>query len=201
MTNEDDYIQDYLEFEDVDDMYEIDKPIEEQCLWIGKPHLLCYVIDRNYIIFMFFLLIFWHFDFNFNWYSFINYGILLYFIIHVINTFRYAKAIKYYITKTHLIVKIKKQYWAYSREYIAMRRQITNKFPKKMQFFFVFIGGFKQARVRQSIIEKLFDVKRVQFIKKNIYSPVFDSFHDIYMEKGNFRCIKDYEKVIKILEI
>jgi hypothetical protein len=201
VVNKDDYFQDYAEFDDVDNMYETDEPIEEQCLWIGKPHLLCYIIDRNYIIFMFFLLIFWHFDFDFRWYSFVNYGILLYFIIHVINTFRYAKTIKYYITKTHLIVKLEEQYWAYPRENIAIRRQKIKNFPKKAQFFFGLLGGFKQARVRQSIIEKLFDVKRVQFIKKDIYSPVFDSSHDIYMEKGNFRCIKDYEKVIKILGI
>lgn len=201
MPKNDNNFQDYMDFDDIDNIYEVDSPREEECLWVGKPHVLCYIIDRNYIIFMFLLLIFWHFDFDFRWYSFVNHGILCWFIFHIIGTFKYAKTIQYYITKTHLIVKLEEQYWAYPRENIAIRRQKIKKFSKKAQFFFGLLGGFKQARFRQSIIEKLFGVKRLQFIKKDVYSPACGDSHDIYFEKGNFRCIKDYDKVKKLLGI
>lgn len=65
MPKNDNNFQDYMDFDDIDNMYEVNSPREEECLWVGKPHVLCYIIDRNYIIFMFLLLIFWHFDFDF----------------------------------------------------------------------------------------------------------------------------------------
>ncbi|WP_286154825.1 hypothetical protein [Thomasclavelia cocleata] len=199
MTNNDHDLQDYMDFDDIDNIYEVDSPREEECLWVGKPHVLCYTISQLYITFIIFLFIFWYFDFNFKWYSFINNILLMVLICELISTFKYAKTIKYYITGKYVIVKSKGKYWGYPKENIAIRQQKTKILSTKQQFIMKHLGGFLNARTKQNIIEKLFGVKTIQFQHKLV--NVGDSSKDIYYEKGNFRCIKDYEKVIKILGI
>lgn len=171
------------------------KPLKEECLWSGKPHQLCFFIKQTFGLGIVVFIWYWLIDFTM---VFPTQILLIFYIGYVIFSFFRMKTIKYFITEDEIIVKVWRTYEGCSRKVFELQKQRLNLLTPKQRFWFKQIC-FTTPVIKQSIFEKIFNVKTFQF-KKDTNHKGSDSIQDIYEFTGSLKCIKDYEKVQSILK-
>ena len=124
--------------------------------------------------------------------------LLIFYIGYVIFSFFRMKTIKYFITEDEIIVKVWRTYEGCSRKVFELQKQRLNLLTPKQRWFKQIC--FTTPTIKQSIFEKIFNVKTFQF-KKDTNHKGSDSIQDIYEFTGSLKCIKDYEKVQSILKL
>lgn len=123
------------------EIFEIEKPNDDEILWYGKPHKLCYIIinSKIYVIFSIIFIIF-VFLAGFETFWFIAPLLIL---ASSFDSYRSVKRLKYYITKDYIIVQIKNRFWASSIEVIREGNRegdkILNQMSKQVKFFYKYI--------------------------------------------------------------
>ena len=149
------------------EIFETEKPNDEEILWYGKPHKLCYII-KNSKIWIIFSIIFIIFVFSTGRESFWFIAPLL-ILASCFDSYKSIKRLKYYITKDNIIVQIKNRFWASSIEVIREEAhegdKVLNQIGKIERFIYT-----KRVLIKpnftQSFIEKLFNVKSFKFKQK-----------------------------------
>ena len=164
-------------------------------MWISKPHQLCFFIDDNLILSIAVFIWYWLLDFTMRFPTQI---VLIFYIGDVIFSFFRMKTIKYFIIEDAIIVKVWKTYKGCSRKVFELQKERLNMLTSKEKFWFK-LAYFTTPVIKQSFIEKIFNVKTFKF-KEDTHHKTSDSGADKYFLTGGLRCIKDYEKVQSILK-
>ena len=184
------------------EIFEIEKPNDNEIVWYGEPNKLCYVIQSSKI-WIIFSIIFFIFIISTGREAFWFIAPLL-ILASCFDSYKSVRMLKYYITKDYIIVQIKNRFWASSiegiREEAREGEKVYNQIGKIERYFYT-----KRVLIKptftQSFTEKLFNVKSFKFKQKLKEHGDDGGKIDLYYLKGEFFCIKDYKKVQDIIQI